>query len=302
MEFGITLLFTMGNVCLNMGVVFGVFLLLRPLLVRIVTPQQRVWLWYVFWYSALFFTAWGCISYHRVLPVTVWDLLGVSAARSYELFRGPLFLPPDYDGPGTYALTLPGGVQVPIALTDTLCLAVAAVYLAGVVCLAVWMVRRALALRRLGQRGTRTEVGLWSDFGKPKEEPDAPEESVITQPGLKTIKLNFMEWDNDTLVEVFGGTVEKSQKVAIDGQTYTVDKYKAPRNTVEIEKALRVISRYNVVIDVPRAKVVARFVWNLSRTDIAQIEVTATAQAPYGATDGVYEVYKLGEPDPGVGG
>ena len=39
MEFGITLLFTMGNVCLNMGVVFGVFLLLRPLLVRIVTPQ-----------------------------------------------------------------------------------------------------------------------------------------------------------------------------------------------------------------------------------------------------------------------
>lgn len=109
MEFGITLLFTMGNVCLNMGVVFGVFLLLRPLLVRIVTPQQRVWLWYVFWYSALFFTAWGCISYHRVLPVTVWDLLGVSAARSYALFRGPLFLPPDYDGPGTYALTLPGG-------------------------------------------------------------------------------------------------------------------------------------------------------------------------------------------------
>ena len=153
MEFGITLLFTMGNVCLNMGVVFGVFLLLRPLLVRIVTPQQRVWLWYVFWYSALFFTAWGCISYHRVLPVTVWDLLGVSAARSYELFRGPLFLPPDYDGPGTYALTLPGGVRVPIALTDTLCLAVAAVYLAGVVCLAVWMVRRALAPAAAGTAG-----------------------------------------------------------------------------------------------------------------------------------------------------
>ena len=193
MEFGITLLFTMGNVCLNMGVVFGVFLLLRPLLVRIVTPQQRVWLWYIFWYSALFFTAWGCISYHRVLPVTVWDLLGVSAARSYELFRGPLFLPPDYDGPGTYALTLPGGVRVPIALTDTLCLAVAAVYLAGVVCLAVWMVRRALALRRLGQRGTRTEVGLWSDFGKPKEEPDAPDTCPVwLAPNLPT---SFALWN-----------------------------------------------------------------------------------------------------------
>lgn len=160
---------------------------------------------------------------------------------------------------------------------------------------------RQLAKTLQGTASFTTEAHQTQDFYS-EEEPDAPEESVITQPGLKTIKLNFMEWDNDTLVEVFGGTVEQSQKVTIDGQSYTVDKYKAPRNTVEIEKALRVISRYNVVIDVPRAKVVARFVWNLTRTDIAQIEVTATAQAPYGATDGVYEVYKLGEPDPGVGG
>ncbi len=193
MEFGITLLFTMGNVCLNLGVVFGVFLLLRPLLVRIVTPQQRVWLWYVFWYSALFFTGWGCISYYRVLPVTVWDLLKIPGGINYGLFSGPLFLPPDYDGPGTYALTLPGGVRVPIALTDNLCLAAAAVYLTGVVCLAVWMVRRALALRRLGQQGTRTEVGLWSDFGKPKEEPDAPDTCPVwLAPNLPT---SFALWN-----------------------------------------------------------------------------------------------------------
>ena len=37
MEFWISLLFAMGNSCLNAGVVFGVFLLLRPLLVRIVS-------------------------------------------------------------------------------------------------------------------------------------------------------------------------------------------------------------------------------------------------------------------------
>ena len=112
---------------------------------------------------------------------------------NYGLFSGPLFLPPDYDGPGTYALTLPGGVRVPIALTDTLCLAVAAVYLAGVVCLAVWMVRRALALRRLGQQGTRTEVGLWSDFGKPKEEPDAPDTCPVwLAPNLPT---SFALWN-----------------------------------------------------------------------------------------------------------
>ena len=65
---------------------------------------------------------------------------------------------------------------------------------------------------------------------------------------------------------------------------------------------MRVVSRYNVVIDIPRAKVVARFVWNLTDGDIAQIEVTATAQAPLGADDGPYEIYVLGEPDPGAGG
>ena len=141
MEFGITLLFTMGNVCLNAGVVFGVFLLLRPLLVRIVTPQQRVWLWYIFWYSVLIFTLWSGVRWFRVLPVTVWDLLGVSTASSYEIFNGPLFLPAYYDGPGTYMLTLPGGVQLPMELNDNLCLAVAAVYLAGALYATFRMIR-----------------------------------------------------------------------------------------------------------------------------------------------------------------
>lgn len=174
MEFWISLLFAMGNSCLNAGVVFGVFLLLRPLLVRIVTPQQRVWLWYIFWYSVPFFTLWSGVRWFRVLPVTVWDLLGVSAANRYVGFQGPLFLPAYYDGPGSYALTLPGGTQVPIALTDTLCLAAAAVYLAGVVCLGVWMVRRNRALRRLGQTGTFLRIqrmqweGSWREIGKPR--------------------------------------------------------------------------------------------------------------------------------------
>ena len=91
-------------------------------------------------------------------------------------------------------------------------------------------------------------------------------------------------------------------KVNIDGKSYTVDKYVAPKEIVQIEKAVRVISRYNSVIDIPRAKVTARFVWNLTNTDIAQIEVTATAQAPIGADDGPYEIYKLGDPDPDSGG
>lgn len=149
-----------------------------------------------------------------------------------------------------------------------------------------------LAKTLKGTASFNTEANQTQDFYS-EEEPEVPEETVVTEAGLKQIKLNFMEWDNEVLQSMFGGTVEKSQKVTIGGETYTVDKYKAPKSTVQIEKAVRVVSRYNVVIDVPRAKIIARFVWNLTNTDIAQIEITATAQAPFGEGDGTFEVYKL---------
>lgn len=152
-----------------------------------------------------------------------------------------------------------------------------------------------------GTASFTTDADTTQDFYS-EEEPNAPEESVVTTPGLKYIRLNFMEWDNAALEAVFGGSVKSSQKVTIDGKTYTVEKYIAPKDIVQVEKAVRVISRYNVVIDVPRAKVTARFIWNLTNTDIAQIEVTATAQSPIGAEDGPYEIYKLGDPDPDSGG
>ena len=151
-----------------------------------------------------------------------------------------------------------------------------------------------LAKTLKGTASFNTEANQTQDFYS-EEEPEVPEETVVTEAGLKQIKLNFMEWDNDVLVTVFGGTTV-TEDVTINGVTYNVEKYKAPKSTVQVEKAVRVISRYGVVIDVPRAKIVARFIWNQTNTDIAQIEVTATAQAPIGENDGPYEIYRLGEP------
>ena len=168
MEFWITLLFALGNLCLCMGIAFGVFFLLRPLLLRLVTPQQRVWMWYIFWYSLPFFQVWAAVTWGRIFPVTVWDLIGAAAPVEYgwaRLFEGPKFLPSEYTGPGSYVFTLPGGGQVPVALTDGLCMAVAAVYLAGAACLAVRMVRRNRALRRLGRTGTSLQIRRKTTFG-----------------------------------------------------------------------------------------------------------------------------------------
>ena len=151
-----------------------------------------------------------------------------------------------------------------------------------------------LAKTLKGTASFTTEADTVTNFYS-EEEPTVPEETVASETGLKQVKLNFMEWDNDVLVSVFGGSV-KTEDVTIEGKTYTVEKFKAPKEVVQIEKALRVISKYDVVIDIPRAKILARFVWNLAADQIAQIEITATAQSSFGEDDGAYEIYKLGEP------
>ena len=146
-----------------------------------------------------------------------------------------------------------------------------------------------------GTASFTTEADTVTNFYS-EEEPTVPVETVSSETGLKQVKLNFIEWDNDVLVEVFGGSIAKAQEVTIEGKKYTVDKFKAPRDVVQIEKALRVLTRYNVVIDIPRAKILARFIWNLAADQIAQIEITATAMSSASEEDGAYEIYKLGEP------
>jgi len=144
-----------------------------------------------------------------------------------------------------------------------------------------------------GTASFTTEQDTTADFYC-EEFPDAPEESVVSEKGLKNLVFNLMEWDNQVLVQVFGGTTKAGVSITdAEGNTHSVDKYVAPKEYVEIEKALRVITPYNVGFDIPRAKILARFIWNLTRTEIAQIEVTARAMSPGGASDGTYEVYSI---------
>lgn len=166
-----TVLLSYCNACLAAGVAFGVLALLRPLLLRLVTPQQRVWMWYVFWVGSIVLGQWGWPTLLRVFPISVWDLLNVPAGQG--LYSVPAFLPDYYAGPGDYLLTLPGGAQVTVALTDGLCLALTALYLAGLAAMAVWMVRRSHALRDLGRQGARVKIrrmrreDFWGDVVEP---------------------------------------------------------------------------------------------------------------------------------------
>lgn len=150
-----------------------------------------------------------------------------------------------------------------------------------------------------GSASFTTEADTVQDFYC-EEEPAVPMESVASDPGIKQVKLNLAEFDNETLISVFGGSESASEDVTIDGKTYSVKKYQAPSEMVQIEKSVRIITRSNIVIDIPRALTTARFQWNLTTNELAQVEITAKILSPAGENDSPYHIYKLGTPKTGA--
>ena len=124
-----------------------------------------------------------------------------------------------------------------------------------------------------------------------EEEPDAPVESVISEKGLKNLTFNILEWDNAVLKTLFGGKEVDGKIKDLSSTEHNVKKFIPPKDYVEVEKALRVLTPYKVGFDIPRAKILARFQWNLTRTEIAQIEVTAHCMTPDGDDSGTYEPF-----------
>ena len=101
-----TLLVNMG---LHLGLVMGALILLRPVLVRLLTPGQRVFLWGTGW--ALPFL--GRLLTAFSLPFPSFSNLAVPRAENGL----PLFVP-EITGAGTYRLALPGGAAIPFSITQ----------------------------------------------------------------------------------------------------------------------------------------------------------------------------------------
>lgn len=68
-----------------------------------------------------------------------------------------------------------------------------------------------LARTMKGTASFTTEADTVTNFYC-EEEPTVPVETVASETGLKQVKLNFIEWDNDVLVEVFGGSIAKHRR------------------------------------------------------------------------------------------
>lgn len=153
-EFWIDATFRFVNMGLTAGLMLGFLVLLRPVTTRLLSPRQRVWVW-----AWVFF---GCnlpgtltwLSYFRILPVTMLDLITPRTAGNGVAL--PMFLP-EYRGAGLYNLAFPGSGSIQVELNDGIGLAIAAVFWIGLVVVLVMQSRGERALRRLSRAGEQLD-------------------------------------------------------------------------------------------------------------------------------------------------
>lgn len=113
-------LFAMWNVGLTAGLILGAMLVLRPLLMKITTAQQRAWLGMLGWYGTAAIYIFGMLGRLHILPVTFRDL--ITPRTGISTYDVPAYLPENYQGAGEYAVALPGGRAVWWSSTTRWCL------------------------------------------------------------------------------------------------------------------------------------------------------------------------------------
>lgn len=123
-----------------------------------------------------------------------------------------------------------------------------------------------------------TEQGTTTDFKI--EEQDDPVYSIQSEKGRTTLSWSCYDVDADTLVRLFGGT-----KTAGPPEVW-----EAPPSTPEFEYSIELTPKSGGLIQIPRAKVVANFQWNLQKTKLAQIDIVATILTPTKANTGPIKI------------
>jgi hypothetical protein len=113
------------------------------------------------------------------------------------------------------------------------------------------------------------------------EENDDAEE-VIEVMGGKTLKWSVMNIDPDNLVLILGGTATG---------TAPNKTWEAPDTRSQIEKSVRVKTKTNQTIDIPRAKIMAKINWKFSKKGVALIDITAKVLKPTKAGVASLKIY-----------
>ena len=133
-----------------------------------------------------------------------------------------------------------------------------------------------------GTANLTTEEGTVTNFFS--EENSDPEESV-EEKGLTNLAWSIINLEAEKLQKCLGGTV-----VPATADTPAV--WKSPADVVNIEQSIEVLTAFGLKIEIPRARIRARINWNLARTEIAQVAITATVLKPTKAGVAPYSISK----------
>lgn len=114
-----------------------------------------------------------------------------------------------------------------------------------------------------------TEQPTVNDF--PVEEKDDPFYTQVT-PGKKTVTLSVYDVTPASLVRVLGGTA------TTDASGNAI--WECPQEYPQIEQSLRLITKKNGIVDIPRAKVYAVPQFNFRKSALWQVDISADILIP----------------------
>jgi hypothetical protein len=94
---------------------------------------------------------------------------------------------------------------------------------------------------------------------------------IITKGGKKTLKFTLADPDETALALLMGG-----EGVATPG----AESYTAPATFPIIEQSIKVTPNKGLILSIPRARIVAKWSGNFSKTANLKVEVVATVMTP----------------------
>lgn len=115
------------------------------------------------------------------------------------------------------------------------------------------------------------------------EEVDTPI-YVASQAGKVRISFQVANPDEDTLVKVFGGTKTGTGAAAV---------YSYPLTPVVIEQSIKFTPVKGIGLNIPRAKITAKFTSALGRTALLGVEVTGTVLQPTKAATPIFTTFQV---------
>lgn len=94
----------------------------------------------------------------------------------------------------------------------------------------------------------------------------------ITTPGKRALRFGLINIAPLSLKKVFGGNVT--------GTGTANETWHAPAAQQEVYQSVKATTLNNVIVSIPRAKIIPKFGWNFTRNEVAQIDVEAVILVP----------------------